>query len=175
MTTGGSPRLTGEEVLAIYAKFGKIEGSVCAKGYENHIEWEKLSFYSDRRVSMEVGIHGEREADKPFISGVSLSKKMDKASPYFFTSALAGKAIDKVEIKCVKTSEDAIEEYLTYVLEDVLVSDYMFAGVEEEGEPTEHVSLAYNKIEMKYRPRKEDNSLGSPIPGGYDVKFGKKI
>ena len=114
--------------MAIYANFGKIQGSVCAKGYENHIEWDSLSFVSGRKISMEVGITGEREADKPYISEMSLSKKMDKASPRFFVNALAGKAIEKVEIKCVKTSEDALEDYLTYVLEDVLVSSYGFDG-----------------------------------------------
>ena len=37
------------------------------------------------------------------------------------------------------------------------------------------VLVAFNKFEMKYRPSKEDNSLGNPIPGGYDVKVGKKL
>ena len=160
--------------MAIYADFGKIQGSVTAKGFENHIEWEHFGFAANRNITMRVGAGAERESDKPDVGQFTLGKKMDKASPNMFLSSLVGKAIDKVEVKCVKTSGDATEQYLSYVLSDVLVSTYSVSGHEED-DPFESVSLAFNKIEMKYHPRKPDNTLGSAIPGGYDVKLGKKL
>ena len=159
--------------MTIYANFGKIQGSVSAKGYENHVELESLSFASGREISMEVGITGDREADKPFISEVALTKQMDKASPSLFVGALASKAIDKVEIKFVKTSADSLENYLTYTLDKVLVSSYSASSGGDE--PSESISLAYTKIEMKYHPRKPDNTLDSAIPAGYDLELGKKL
>ncbi len=170
----GDFRLTGADIMAIYADFGKIQGSVNAKGFENHIEWDSFNLVSGRHISMAVGAGKERESDKPFITEFQLSKEMDKSSPEMFLGALVGKAIDKVQIKCVKTSEDATEQYLSYTLDDVLVSAYAVSG-NEGSDPYENVTLAFNKIEMKYHPRKEDNSLGDPVPAGYDVKLGKKL
>ena len=160
--------------MAIYADFGKIQGAVTAKGYENHIEWDMFTFGTGRHVSMSVGAGQEREADKPYITEMTLNKPMDKSSPQMFVGSLAGKALDKVTIKCVKTADDGVEEYLSYTLQDVMVSTYMVGG-HESSDPTETVTLVFNKIEMKYHPRQEDNTLGSPIPAGYDVKLGKKL
>ena len=160
--------------MAIFAKFGKIEGSVSAKGFEKHIELLSAIHSSSRDVSMEVGTGRDREADIPEIQHFQITKAVDKSSPKMWMSSLVGKAIDKVEIKFIKTSEDALEQYLTFTLEGVLVSGYNLGDVKkEQGE--EALSLAYNKILMKYCPREPDNSLGNPIPAGYDVTLGKKI
>ena len=160
--------------MGIYADFGQIQGSVTAKGFENHIEWEHFGFAANRNITMKVGAGSERESDKPDVGVFTLGKVMDKSSPKMFLGALVGKAIDKVQVKCVKTSGDAVEQYLSYTLSDVLVSTYSVSG-SEDGDPFESVALAFNKIEMKYHPRKEDNTLDSPVPAGYDVKLGKKL
>ena len=160
--------------MGIYADFGKIQGSCTAKGFENHIEWEHFGFCANRNITMKVGAGSERESDKPDVGQFTLAKKMDKSSPHMFLETLVGKAIDKVQVKCVKTSGDAVEQYLSYTLSDVLVSTYSISG-HDEGDPFESVTLAFNKIEMKYHPRKEDNTLDNPIPAGYDVKAGKKL
>ena len=160
--------------MGIYADFGQIEGSVTAKGFENHIEWDSFGFSADRVISMKVGAGEERESDKPNIGQFTLTKKLDKSSPKMFLSAVVGKAIDKVEVKCVKTSSDSVEHYLSYILSDVLVSSYAVSGHEAD-DPYESVFLAFNKIEMKYHPRKPDNSLDSALQSGYDVKIGKRL
>ena len=159
--------------MAIYVKMGSIEGNVTAKGFEKHIECLAANFGITRHVSMSVGSGKEREATKPSLSEVTLSKSMDKASPYLFLESCVGKAIDKVEIKFVKTSADALENYLTYTLDKVLVSSYSASSGGDE--PSESISLAYTKIEMKYHPRKPDNTLDSAIPAGYDLELGKKV
>ncbi len=160
--------------MAIYATFGKIQGSVTAQGFENHIECTSFTMCGGRFISMEVGTGQDREATKPFLTEFTLVKLMDKSSPHMWLGSLVGKTIDKVEVKCIKTSDDALEKYLTYTLEDVLVSAYNVAN-DKGSNGTESVSLAYNKIEMKYHPRNPDNTLGSAIPAGYDVKQGKKL
>ena len=160
--------------MAIYADFGKIKGSVTAEGFKDHIEFSSFSLGSGRSIFMEVGKGTEREPTAPTISEVTVIKSMDKSSPDFFLGSMVGKAIDKAEIKFVKTSEGALERYLTYTLHDVLVSAYDVGGQKEEN-PTETLSLAYTKIEMKYHPRKSDNTNDSAIPAGYDVDKGKKL
>ena len=160
--------------MAIYATFGKIKGPVTAKGFENHIQLHAAAVSAHRSVSMVVGTGKNREADSPHLQEFTVFKAMDKASPQLWMNSLTGKVIDKVEIKFVKTSEDALEQYLCYTLENVLVSSYVLDD-EDARDPVETVTLAYNKIQMRYCPRKPDNSLGDPIPAGYDVKLGKKL
>ena len=160
--------------MAIYANFGKIKGSTTAEGYKDMIEFTDFQLGSGRQISMEVGKGTERESTKPAISQITLNKRMDKSSPDFFIGALAGKALDKVEINFAKTSKGALETYTTYTLENVLVDNYTVTGY-KEGHPEESVSLAYTKIEMKYHPRKSDNTKDSPIPVGYDVDKGAKV
>ena len=159
--------------MAIYMKLGKIAGDVTAEGFQQYIECYSFQFGAGRGISMSVGGGKDREATKPSLSEVTLSKSMDKASPYLFLEACVGKAIDKVEIKFVKTSADALENYLTYTLDKVLVSSYSASSGGDE--PSESLSLAYTKVEMKYHPRKPDNTLDSAIPAGYDLELGKKI
>ena len=159
--------------MAIYMKMGKIAGDVSATGFEQYIECYSFQMGAGRGISMSVGSGKEREATKPSLSEVTLSKSMDKASPYLFRESCVGKAIDKVETKFVKTSADALENYLTYTLDKVLVSSYSASSGGDE--PSESISLAYTKIEMKYHPRKPDNTLDSAIPAGYDLELGKKI
>ena len=159
--------------MAIYMKMGKIAGDVSASGFEQYIELFSFEFGSGRGISMSVGSGKEREATKPSLSEVTCAKAMDKASPYLFLESCVGKAIDKVEIKFVKTSADALENYLTYTLDNVLISSYSAASEGED--PSETLSLAYTKVEMKYHPRKPDNTLDSAIPAGYDLELGKKV
>ena len=160
--------------MAIYVKMGNIEGNVTAKGYEKHIEFLTAGFGNTRHVSMSVGSGKEREVDRPQLQEIALVKEADRATPYLFHEACAGKAIDKVEINFVKTSNDATETYMQYVLSNVLVSGYSAAGG-SDSDPTEQIILAYTKFELKYHPRKKDNTLDSAIPAGYDLDQAKKI
>ena len=160
--------------MAIYATMGKFQGSVTAEGFKDHIECTSFSFSGGRHVSMEVGTGQDREGTKPFMTELVLCKKLDKSTPHMWMGSLVGKSIDKVEVKCIKTADEGLEQYMVYTLEDVLVSNYdISANSGPDGHET--ISLAYNKIEMKYQPRMSDNTLGSPIPAGYDIKTGKKI
>ena len=58
----------------------------------------------------------------------------------------------------------------------MLVSSYSISGVGEDdsGDPMESLSLAYTTIELKYHPRKRDNTLDSAIPAGYDLTLAAK-
>jgi type VI secretion system secreted protein Hcp len=159
--------------MSIYMSFGNIAGSVTAQGYDKHIECKTVSFGNQRFISMPVGSGKEREVDKPALAEIVIEKKADKSTPYLFQESVAGKAIDKIEIKFVKTAKDNIETYMTYTLYDVLVSSYVSA-TEKEGDPEETVALNYTKFELKYHPRKNDNTLDSAIPVGYDLKLAKK-
>ena len=159
--------------MAIYMKLGKIEGNVTSASHEKWVEAYSFQFGSGRGISMSVGSGKEREATKPSLSEVTVSKAMDKASPYLFLESCVGKAIDKVEIHFVKTQADVLETYLIYELEKCLVSSYSASSGGDE--PSESISLAYTKIIMKYHPRKNDNTLDSAIPAGYDLELGKKV
>jgi type VI secretion system secreted protein Hcp len=163
-------------MMAIYMKMGKIEGNVTAQGYEKLIECDSAMLGVARFVNMSVGSGKEREVHAPQPIEVVITKNADKATPYMFGESLAGKAIDEVELKFVKTANDAIETFMTWTLKDVLISSYNASGFgESEGEPMESLMLAYTKVEMKYHPRNPDNTLAAAIPAGYDLRLAKKL
>jgi len=160
--------------MAIYVKFyPEVEGDVSAEGYDKMIEFGSFQFGAGRAIHMSTGSGKEREATKPSLSEVTLSSEVGKHSTKLFLEACVGKSLDKVEINLVKTSADMIETYLTYTLEKPLISSYSVSSGGDN--PSESVSIAYTKFEMKYFPRNPDNTLASPLTAGYNLDTGKKV
>ena len=54
----------------------------------------------------------------------------------------------------------------------MIVSGYHVESSSEQGQhyPVEHVSLNFDKIELRYIPYDSQNQAQSPIPAGYDLK-----
>src|SRR5262249_32824123 len=79
--------------------------------------------------------HGQ---GKVTVHDISITKKSDRASPLLFQAAATGRHFPKVTLHVRKAGGDG---YLTYVLEDVLVSS---AHASSGGHrPTESVTLSF--------------------------------
>jgi len=72
--------------MAIYMNYNgkKIKGNVTATGYEDWIELDSIQFGVGRGISMEVGNMANREATRPSLSEVVVTKMMDNASGGLF-------------------------------------------------------------------------------------------
>lgn len=158
--------------MAIYLKIDGINGKVTAQGHEKWIDCASLQWGVGRAISSVVGSAKDREATRPSISEVTLSKMMDESSPMIFTEACVGKA-KKVEIHLVTVGADKLENYMEYTLEDCMVSSYSVSSGGDR--PSESLSLSFTKMEMKFIPHDDAGKAGSPIPAGYDMATGKKV
>jgi type VI secretion system secreted protein Hcp len=162
--------------MAIFLNFNgnKPKGNVTADGYEGWIKVDDFQFAVSRGISMESGNTSNREVTYPDISELTLSKIMDGASTGLFKEALTGSTGCKVLIDVVKTGADKIEKFVSYELEDCLLSNYDI-DVYSSAAPIENISISYAKITMIYTSGDQSNKAKGPERVGYDLTTGKKL
>jgi len=158
--------------MSIYLKVEGIDGKVTAAGHENWIDVSSLQWGVGRAISSSVGTSADREASKPSISEVSVTKLMDASSPMIFTEACVGKS-KKIQIHLCTVGTDAIETYMEYELEDCMFSGYSVSSGGDR--PSESISLSFTKMTMKFIPHDDAGKAQSPLPAGYDMATGQKI
>ena len=73
--------------MAIYMKFGKLEGNVTAKGYEKQIAVSSVHMGVARHVTMETGNVSNRENAKPQVSEITITKLADNSVAAMFKEA----------------------------------------------------------------------------------------
>jgi len=158
--------------MSIYMKIDGIKGKVTAKGHEEWIDVSSLQWGVGRAISSAVGTSADREASKPSISEVSVTKLMDESSPMIFAEACVGKG-KKVLIDLCTVGTDSIDPYMSYELEDCMISGYSVSSGGDR--PSESVSLSFTKMTMKFIPYDKNGKPESPLPAGYDMAKGTKV
>jgi type VI secretion system secreted protein Hcp len=158
--------------MAIYINIDGIKGNVTTSGYEEWVEVDSLQWGTGRAIMTETGRVSDREGSTPTFSEISLTKDMDKSSPYIFTESVAG-ASKPVEIHILRTEAGGTAPYVQYDLENCLISSYSVSSSGDK--PTESFSLNFTKLIMRYIPGKEDHSADAPIPAGYDIESATKV
>ena len=162
--------------MAIYMNYNNlaVKGNVTAEGYANWIRLDSMSFGVGRYISMEAGHMANRESTRPNITEVSVSKSMDSASSGLFKESLTGSAGIKVVIDVVRTSADKLDKFVTYELENVMISNYSVSASAESA-PSENITMSMGKITMSYTAADGAHKGGTPERIGYDLEKGKKL
>ncbi|MGM8225548.1 Hcp family type VI secretion system effector [Cellvibrio sp. ARAG 10.3] len=160
--------------MAIYVEYEGIKGNVTADGYKDHISVNSLQFGVGRGISMEPGNLSNREATRPTISEVTMTKPADTSATALFKEAVTGSSGKKVTIKFVQTGADKVIEFMTYTLEDVLVSGYSVSA-DGESDPIESISLSFSKIMVNYNDYDKTNKSANPQRVGYDLTTAKPL
>lgn len=153
--------------MAFYLKIKGIDGGVTAKGFEKAIELASVNFGVGRSVATKTGAMFDRQVGTPTFRGVTITKKVDKATPYLFTKSCGDTAIDQVVIEECR-GENEIAPFATYTLSDVIISSYENSGVASDNgvaDTRETLQLNYSKVEIKVKPKN-----GSPVSSGFDLE-----
>ena len=158
--------------MSIYMKIDGINGKVTAKGHEQWIDVSSMQWGVGRAISSAVGTSADREASKPSISEVSVTKLMDESSPMIFTEACVGKG-KLVTIDLCTVGTDQINTYMSYELEECMISGYSVSSGGDR--PSESISLSFTKMTMKFTPYDKNGKPTSPLPAGYDMATGTKV
>ena len=135
--------------MAIYMKYDGIKGNVTADGYADHIAVNTVNVGVGRGITMESGNMSNREATRPSISEVTLTKFADTSVTSLFKESVTGSAGKTVVIKFVRTGADKVQEFMDYTLENCMVSGYSISA-DAEGEPVENITLSFSKIMIKF-------------------------
>ena len=160
--------------MAIYIEYEGIKGNITAGGYKDHIGASSLQFGVGRGISMEAGNLANREATRPSISEITFTKLADISTVSFFKESVSGSAGKKVVIKFVQTGADQLVEFMTYTLENCLVSGYSVSG-DGESDPVESISLSFAKIMVNYSDYDKSNKSATPQRVGYDLAIAKPL
>ena len=157
--------------MAIFLKYGPLEGEVTATGYEKWIEVQSFQMGVGRGISAGVGGGSKREASAPSVSEITVTKTMDAASPLLLKESIGGKACD---VKLDLTQTDASGKHIAfqkYILTNTLVSGYSVSSGGDR--PSESLSLNFTKFDSEYL--KVDDKFASTTTGHviYDLSSAK--
>lgn len=152
--------------MAIYMKYGSVNGDVTTTGYTQWIELDSLQWGVGRAIgSAERGAES-REASEPSISEVTVTKRMDVSSTGMVQDAWGGELNNTVTIKLTTTTKNGVIDFLEYDLENCGLSGY---SVSSSGDmPVEHMSLNFTKITHRFKGL-NPATQGNPASASYDL------
>lgn len=158
--------------MAIYLEMEDTPGNVTADGYKDQIAIDSINFGVSRGITMTPGAMSNREATRPSLSEVSISKVCDGSVITLFKEACVGAEGRNVKFHFVRTGADKVVEYMTYELFDCLISSYSMSCA-GEGDAMENITLSYSKIEVSYTDFDKDNKKGKAKRAFYDLNTAK--
>lgn len=159
--------------MAIYMKYGAINGSVTTDGFKDWIELTSFQWGVGRSVNSPSKGEDTREGSEPSVSEVVVSKRMDKSSPKLWQDAVGGDFSTTVTIAMTTTTKDKVDTYLQYELKETGLSGYSASGAGTDP-PAESLSLNFAQVTWKYTGRDAKIS-GNPEVVGWDLTQQKKI
>jgi type VI secretion system secreted protein Hcp len=160
--------------MAIYLEFEGIKGNVTADGYKGHIALNAVNFGVLRSIKMEPGNMSNREATRPEMSQITLTKAADSSATALFKEAVTGSTGKRAVIKFVQTGVDKVQEFMSYTLENCLISGYAI-DAKAENHPKEVLTLSFSKILVNYSNFDASNKSTSPQRVGYDLVSAKPL
>ncbi|MGH7068154.1 MAG: Hcp family type VI secretion system effector [Acetobacteraceae bacterium] len=152
--------------MALFMKYGSIDGDVETKGYEKWIEINSFQWGVGRGLSSPTGSSADREASAPSVSEITVSKQMDKATNKIVEEALGGAMNTEVKIAYATTGKNDVKEFVQYILTNTALSGYSLSSGGDR--PSESLSLNFTKIEIKYTSLAVDES-GNPASTNYNL------
>ncbi|HVB18421.1 MAG TPA: type VI secretion system tube protein Hcp [Stellaceae bacterium] len=157
--------------MAIYLKYASINGSVTEQGHSKWIEVDSFHFGVGRAIGTAARGPTSREHSEPTLSEITVTKRMDAASPKLFLDAVAGQLDNKVQIHFTTTTKGKVETFLKFELENTGLSAYSISSGGDM--PVESLSLNFTKISKTFTDM-GPNISGSPETVGYDLKLMQK-
>lgn len=151
----------------IVLKFGtQIKGTCTEPSHKDSITIESYTFGASRYLQVN---DGERETGVAQVSELVFTKLVDISSPDLFLQSCNGKSLGTATLSVLQTagSTEKLQEYLTVVLSDALISGYLTEGL--GGRPTERINVNFTKIQYKYTEFSGDIKK-PPVEKTYDIK-----
>jgi type VI secretion system secreted protein Hcp len=142
--------------------------------WNQKIQIETINYDASQRASIQTGTG--LTAAGASMSHISITKAMDKSTPFLFFNLCAGIPIPKMTLRRTRSSgAEGVYEDLTIDLSNVLVTSYHTSG-ERGGSniPMESISLSVGAITETYDNRENGRRIGM-VRGGHDFQKGMKV
>jgi len=96
------------------------------------------------------------------IQDITIVKTLDHSSPRLFDHCATGTRHPTVTLELVSTAGENERGYFKYELENVSVTSFNLGGSDDEGVPTENVTLNFDEIRVTYTQRQETEQRATP-------------
>jgi type VI secretion system secreted protein Hcp len=119
--------------------------------------------------------NSEKKGNKVNLQDLSVSKRVDVASPALFQRLVQGTTIPSVELVARKAGESQLV-FLRYCLQDVHVTSIQHSGAAGGSDSVdENVSFAYAAVSQQYTPQDAKGSGGPSVFAGWNATTGDLI
>ena len=151
-----------------YLKVDGIPGEATTKHFSGQIQL--LSFSWGGSQTSTVAGTGGSGAGKVDLSGLSVTKHLDKATPKFFNALCAGAHIKSAVLSATKAGGGGGTGgvFLKITLGELFVTSLHTSASTEV--PTESVSFSYNTIKVEYSTQDDQGVLTAAGDVSYDLK-----
>jgi type VI secretion system secreted protein Hcp len=142
--------------MAIYMKFGDIEGDATQSGYEGYINLTSFDWGLERHFAADqVGRAANREAAQAQIRRCHVSKDVDHSSGQILEAVATHFKSEKCTIVFVRTGNPG-KAYLTLTLTDALIANLAVNSGQPE-RPSETLEIDFTELEISCFTIAEDN------------------
>ena len=167
----------------ILLELPSIPGDSLVEGYNNWIACQSVSWSITREM-----VESAKAGTKDLFTGVSdlppieMGKSFDKSSPLLMKLAAGGGAVGgtartgRIHLLTSGSGGDMIEDprkqcYLQFTLDDPVIASWSISG-EEDGRPTETLTVWYWKVYLLYK-QFDGKTWSSAFEAGWDRKTHK--
>lgn len=112
---------------------------------------------------------GGTGAGKPNFSEITISKSLDKASPMLYLAVAQNTHLSQAILTVTKSGTTGKDiDYYRITLTNPVVTSIQTSG-SAGGQPTESLTLAFEKIQWDYVPQNPDGSLGTVVTATWNL------
>jgi type VI secretion system secreted protein Hcp len=155
----------------IFAKIGDIKGESFDDKHKGEIEVLSWSWGITQSGTMAHG--GGGGEGKANFNDFNFTHHIDKSSPVLMKACATGEHIKDATITVRKAGKGQ-QEFLIIKMADVLITGVAPSGAGDGAATAEHVALQFAKVDLEYKPQKQDGSLDAGVHFKYDIKGNKE-
>jgi type VI secretion system secreted protein Hcp len=136
-----------------------VKGEATMRGFEDKIELHSFSHGVAMQITGDIS-DPQRTSGRPNHQDMTVTKYLDKSSPFLNKSCCQGQTFPQVEIIIGRNDSGSVNELVRYTMKNVLISSISVGGGAGD-KPVETLTLNYNQISWSYRlPKSEDDVEG---------------
>jgi type VI secretion system Hcp family effector len=157
-----------------FVKFGDFEGESTDS---KHKGWSIMHSLSAPLTRATGGFEqSERGVGATAVGQATVVKDLDSATVKIQKACVSGQKLSKVKVELCTTTGGATQPYLTYELEDVIVTAYDLADPDDSTaiQPTERVTFTYGKATWTYGKFGTDGASQGKVTDNFTVGSAKK-
>ncbi|MBV9833233.1 MAG: type VI secretion system tube protein Hcp [Alphaproteobacteria bacterium] len=154
--------------MAIYMKYGPINGSTTAASHEQWITCNSVQWGGSRSIGTATGSAKNREASMVSVMEVIVTKDQDNSSPELLKRSYVGTDGEDVTLHLTTTSNQGVNTIMELKLTNTLVSNFSASSAGDR--PMEMVSMNFTKIESTFHNQAlEGTEASDPFTVTYDL------